>query len=137
MLVVRGNTTLPTLEIEKAVYPFEGPGRTLADLNAARDALQKAYQDLGYQSVVVELPQQQVKNGVILLQVTEAKVGRLRVDGAKYNSPQNIRDGARAGRGPGARFQPAAAAHRPEPLGGPAGDSDPRRVRCRRRSTST
>ncbi|MFT9639903.1 POTRA domain-containing protein, partial [Alcaligenes phenolicus] len=43
--VVRGNTTLPTLEIEKAVYPFEGPGRTLADVNAARDALQKAYQD--------------------------------------------------------------------------------------------
>ncbi|MCA8094037.1 BamA/TamA family outer membrane protein [Burkholderia anthina] len=90
--VVRGNTMLPTLEIEKAVYPFEGPGRTLADVNAARDALQKAYQDRGYQSVVVELPQQQVKNGVILLQVTEAKVGRLRVDGAQYNSPQNIRD---------------------------------------------
>ncbi|WP_088508887.1 ShlB/FhaC/HecB family hemolysin secretion/activation protein [Burkholderia ubonensis] len=90
--IVRGNTTLPSIEIEKAVYPFEGPGRTLADVNAARDALQKAYQDHGYQSVVVELPQQQVKNGVILLQVVEAKVGRLRVDGAKYYSPQNIRD---------------------------------------------
>ncbi|PCE32627.1 ShlB/FhaC/HecB family hemolysin secretion/activation protein [Burkholderia ubonensis] len=90
--IVRGNTTLPSIEIEKAVYPFEGPGRTLADVNAARDALQKAYQDHGYQSVVVELPQQQVKDGVILLQVVEAKVGRLRVDGAKYYSPQNIRD---------------------------------------------
>ncbi|HDR8920592.1 TPA: ShlB/FhaC/HecB family hemolysin secretion/activation protein [Burkholderia vietnamiensis] len=90
--VVRGNTTLPALEIEKAVYPFEGPGRTLADVNGARDALQKVYQDRGYQSVVVELPQQQVKNGVILLQVTEAKVGRLRVEGARYDSPQNIRD---------------------------------------------
>nr|WKF56250.1 Outer membrane protein assembly factor BamA [Paraburkholderia busanensis] len=90
--IVRGNTTLPSLEIEKAVYPFEGPGKTLADVNAARDALQKVYQDRGYQSVVVELPQQQVKNGVILLQVVEAKVGRLRVEGAQYNSPQNIRD---------------------------------------------
>lgn len=90
--VVRGNTTLPALEIEKAVYPFEGPGRTLADVNGARDALQKVYQDRGYQSVVVELPQQQVKNGVILLQVTEAKVGRLRVEGARYDSPQNIRN---------------------------------------------
>ncbi len=90
--IVRGNTTLPSLEVEKAVYPFEGPGKTLADVNAARDALQKVYQDKGYQSVVVELPQQQVKNGVILLQVVEAKVGRLRVEGEKYNSPQNIRD---------------------------------------------
>ncbi|PTB22842.1 hypothetical protein C9I57_01120 [Trinickia symbiotica] len=90
--IVRGNTALPSLEIEKAVYPFEGPGKTLADVNAARDALQKVYQDKGYQSVVVELPQQQVKNGVILLQVVEAKVGRLRVEGEKYNSPQIIRD---------------------------------------------
>ncbi|GAB7537857.1 ShlB/FhaC/HecB family hemolysin secretion/activation protein [Burkholderia sp. 3C] len=90
--IVRGNTTLPSIEIEKAVYPYEGPGRTLDDVNAARDALQKVYQDRGYQSVVVELPQQQVRNGVIVLQVVEAKVGRLRVDGARYNSPQTIRD---------------------------------------------
>ncbi|GAB2874461.1 ShlB/FhaC/HecB family hemolysin secretion/activation protein [Paraburkholderia jirisanensis] len=90
--IVRGNTTLPGIEIEKAVYPFEGPGRTLDDVNAARDALQKVYQDKGYQSVVVELPAQQVKGGVILLQVVEAKVGRVHVDGAKYNSPLVIRD---------------------------------------------
>jgi hemolysin activation/secretion protein len=90
--IVRGNTMLENVEIEKAVYPFEGPGRSLSDVNAARDALQKVYQDKGYQSVVVELPPQQVKNGVILLQVVEAKIGRLRVDGAKYYSPQNIRD---------------------------------------------
>lgn len=90
--IVRGNTALQSLDIEKAVYPFEGPGRTLNDVNAARDALQKVYQDKGYQSVVVELPQQQVKNGVIVLQVVEAKVGRLRVEGAKYNSPLDIRE---------------------------------------------
>ncbi|WP_233839116.1 ShlB/FhaC/HecB family hemolysin secretion/activation protein [Paraburkholderia sp. ZP32-5] len=90
--IVRGNTTLSSLDVEKAVYPFEGPGRTLKDVNAARDALQKVYQDNGYQSVAVELPQQQVKNGVIVLQVVEAKVGRLRVEGAKYDSPLKIRE---------------------------------------------
>ncbi|CAB3761128.1 ShlB/FhaC/HecB family hemolysin secretion/activation protein [Paraburkholderia solisilvae] len=90
--IVRGNTKLPSLDIEKAVYPFEGPGKTLTDVNAARDALQKVYQDRGYQSVVVELPAQQVKGGVVLLQVVEAKVGRLRVEGEQYNSPQVIRD---------------------------------------------
>ncbi|MBN3724079.1 ShlB/FhaC/HecB family hemolysin secretion/activation protein [Burkholderia sp. Ac-20379] len=90
--IVRGNTVLPALDIEKAVYPYEGPGRSLDDVDAARDALTKAYQDRGYQSVVVDLPQQQVKNGVVLLQVTEAKIGRVRVQGSKYTSPQNIRD---------------------------------------------
>ncbi|WP_144152979.1 ShlB/FhaC/HecB family hemolysin secretion/activation protein [Paraburkholderia sp. BCC1885] len=90
--IVRGNTALQSIDVEKAVYPFEGPGKTLGDVNAARDALQKVYQDRGFQSVVVELPQQHVTNGVIVLQVVEAKVGRLRVDGAKYYSPQNIRE---------------------------------------------
>lgn len=90
--IVRGNTVLSSLDIEKAVYPFEGPGRSINDVNAAVDALTNVYHDKGYQSVVVELPQQQVKNGVIVLQVVEAKVGRLRVEGAKYYSPQNVRD---------------------------------------------
>jgi len=90
--IVRGNSTLPSLDIEEAVYPYEGPGRSLSDVNAARDALQKIYQDKGYQSVVVELPPQQVKDGVIYLQVVESKVGQVRVEGAKYYSPQHIRD---------------------------------------------
>jgi hemolysin activation/secretion protein len=42
--------------------------------------------------VVVELPPQQVKNGVLLLQVVENSIGRVRVQGAKYHSPQEIRD---------------------------------------------
>ncbi|MGG1948134.1 ShlB/FhaC/HecB family hemolysin secretion/activation protein [Trinickia sp. NRRL B-1857] len=90
--IVRGNTTLASLDVEKAVYPFEGPGRTLDDVNAARDALQKVYQDKGYQSVVVELPPQEVNNGVIVLQVVETRVGRVHVEGAKYDSPLRIRD---------------------------------------------
>jgi hemolysin activation/secretion protein len=90
--VVRGNSVLPSVDIERAVYPFEGPGRSLTDVYAARDALQKIYQDKGYQSVVVEVPTQQVKEGVIVLQVTEARIGRLRVEGAHYASPQLIRD---------------------------------------------
>jgi len=90
--VVDGNTTLPALDIETAVYPFLGPGRTMNDVGAARDALQKAYQARGYQSVVVDLPQQQVRGGVIRFQVTENAIGRVRVEGATYRSPRDIRD---------------------------------------------
>ncbi len=90
--LVRGNTLVPADDIENAVDPYLGPGRSMNDVHAARDALQKLYQSKGYQSVVVEIPPQQVKNGVILLQVTENSIGRLRVEGAKYHSPQEIRD---------------------------------------------
>lgn len=90
--LVRGNTLMHADDIESTVDPYLGPGRSMNDVHAARDALQKLYQSKGYQSVVVEIPPQQVKNGVILLQVTENSIGRLRVEGAKYHSPQEIRD---------------------------------------------
>ena len=90
--VVDGNTTLQPLDIETAVYPFLGPGKSMNDVSAARDALQKTYQAHGYQSVVVDLPPQQVKGGIIRFQVTENAIGRVRVEGAAYHSPKDIRD---------------------------------------------
>ncbi|MDM0005662.1 ShlB/FhaC/HecB family hemolysin secretion/activation protein [Variovorax sp. J22G73] len=90
--IVRGNTVLDARAIEKAVTPFLGPERTLKDVEAARDALLAAYQAAGYQSVYVDLPEQQVTQGVVFLQVNETRVGRVRVVGAEYNSPLNVRE---------------------------------------------
>nr|WP_268992223.1 ShlB/FhaC/HecB family hemolysin secretion/activation protein [Pseudomonas aeruginosa] len=90
--VVRGNTVLDNRAIEAAVYPFLGPQRSLSDIEGARDALQAAYQEKGYQSVYVELPEQQVSGGVVYLQVTETTVGRVRVVGAKHYSPVELRE---------------------------------------------
>jgi len=90
--LVRGNTLLGNVDIEESVEPYLGPGRSMNDVHAAQSALQKLYQSKGYQSVVVEIPPQQVKDGVILLQVVENRIGRVRVEGAKYHSPQEIRD---------------------------------------------
>jgi hemolysin activation/secretion protein len=90
--VVRGNSVLDAAAIEEAVYPFMGPQRALTDIEAARDALQKVYQTRGYQSVFVELPEQKVEDGIVYLQVSETKVGRVRVVGAKHYSPLDIRE---------------------------------------------
>ncbi|WP_260396785.1 ShlB/FhaC/HecB family hemolysin secretion/activation protein [Variovorax sp. KBW07] len=90
--IVRGNTVLDARAIEKAVTPFLGPDRTLKDVEGARDALLAAYQAAGYQSVYVDLPEQQVTQGIVFLQVNETRVGRVRVVGAEYNSPVDVRD---------------------------------------------
>ncbi|MDR3400797.1 MAG: ShlB/FhaC/HecB family hemolysin secretion/activation protein [Pandoraea sp.] len=90
--VVRGNTVLDVRTIEKAVTPYLGPNRTLADIEAARDALLAAYQAKGYQSVYVDLPEQQVSGGIVYLKVSETKLGRLRVVGSEYHSPREVRD---------------------------------------------
>jgi hemolysin activation/secretion protein len=88
---VKGAHHLTRTEIEDAVYPFLGPGRTPDDVEQARRALEKVYHDKGYQTVAVEIPPQQVKNGIIYLHVIEATVGRLRVRGARYFSPAKIK----------------------------------------------
>ncbi|MNM44414.1 POTRA domain, ShlB-type [compost metagenome] len=88
--LVRGNTVLQARDIEKAVTAYLGPGRTMKDVEAARDALQQAYQGKGYQSVYVDLPEQQVTGGVVILQVTETRIGQVRVVGAEHNDPQRL-----------------------------------------------
>jgi len=88
---VDGNTLLKPIEVEAAVYPFMGPGRVAADVDKAREALEKVYHAKGYQSVVVEIPPQRADAGVVKLSVLEAPVGRLRVDGARFFSPEVIK----------------------------------------------
>ena len=89
-----GSDLLPRVQIESAVYPYLGPGRTENDVEQARVALEKAFRDKGYQTVAVQIPPQQVRRGVVVLQVIEGKVGRLRVKGAHYYLPSAIKAGA-------------------------------------------
>jgi len=88
---VSGSTKLDSLSIQEAVYPFLGPGRGVGDVDAARAALEKAFRNKGYQTVSVLIPQQDPKYGVIRLEVVEGKVGRLRVNGAKYFLPSRVK----------------------------------------------
>ena len=89
-----GSDLLPRVQIESAVYPFLGPGRTENDVEQARAALEKAFRDKGYQTVTVQIPPQQVRRGVVVLQVVEGKIGRLRVKGAHYYLPSAIKNAA-------------------------------------------
>jgi hemolysin activation/secretion protein len=89
---VLGNHQLGRAEVEKAVYPFMGPERTPDDVEQARSALEKVFQEKGYQTVSVQVPQQTGKRGIVFLQVVETKVGRLNVEGARYFSLNAIKN---------------------------------------------
>jgi hemolysin activation/secretion protein len=88
---VKGARKLPRTEVEKAVYPFLGPGRTREDVERARAALETAYHENGLQTVAVRIPPQKGERGIVYLQVVEIPVGRLRVKGAVYSSPEKIK----------------------------------------------
>ena len=86
---VSGVTRLSVDEVERLVYPHEGPDRTQADVEAARKALQDAYAARGYGAALVDLPVQDhdsFAQGILHIAVNEAPVGRLRVTGSKYHA---------------------------------------------------
>ena len=91
---VLGAHHVPGVDVERTVYPYLGPGRTTADVEQARAALEQAYHDKGYQAATVQIPRQQGRNGIIYLNVLEGTVAKLRVHGARYFLPDQIKAGA-------------------------------------------
>jgi hemolysin activation/secretion protein len=93
---IEGNTVLSEAGVDEAVEGFLGPGRTAEDVEHARAALEAAYARQGYPTVSVEIPLQQVSDGVVVLKVTERRIGRLRVRGSRYYSLDAIKGAAPA-----------------------------------------
>ena len=88
---VKGNSLLPALKIEKVMSPFAGEKKTIQDVELARAALEKAYHEAGYLSVLVTIPEQNVDSAVVALQVVEANVDKITIRGAEYTAPSVIR----------------------------------------------
>lgn len=88
---VEGNSLLPDAAVERAVMPHMGESRTLADVENARQNLAKQYHDAGYLTVQVAIPEQQVTEGVVVLQVVEVPVSSLKVMGSSYHLPSQIK----------------------------------------------
>lgn len=88
---VEGNSVLPVAAIERALGPHLGPGRAMKDVEAAREALEAAYQQAGYLTVLVDIPEQRIEQGVVRLAVLEGRVGALYVSGSRWHDQGRIR----------------------------------------------
>lgn len=89
---VLGNTVLTERDIDDVLYPLLGDNKTLADVTVAKQALEKVYHDRGYQTTFVDLPPQEVAEGIIRLKVSEGHVGERKIEGARYFSEQAMLD---------------------------------------------
>lgn len=91
-LRVLGNTVLSSAQIETALYPYVGENKTFKDLEAARLALETTYKDAGYGTVFVDIPEQAIQDdGVVRLRVTQGRLDRVRISGARYFSNGALR----------------------------------------------
>ena len=87
---VLGNTVLDNRQIEGVLYPLLGDGKTMTDVEAARTALESAYHSLGYATVFVDIPPQEVNDAIVRLKVTEGHIRARTISGAKYFSEGRI-----------------------------------------------
>src|SRR6185436_4063941 len=67
-----------------------GKAVTFETIRAALSELQLAYRGRGYVSVAVSLPQQQLADGIVKVQVTQGMLTQISVADNKYYSSNNI-----------------------------------------------
>jgi hemolysin activation/secretion protein len=89
--IVDGASLLTAQEISAATLPYTGSDRDFSDVQRALEALEKAYSSKGYSAVQVILPEQELERGEVRFKVTEAKIGKLVVEGNKFFDEQNVR----------------------------------------------
>jgi hemolysin activation/secretion protein len=88
---VYGSSVLPRVDIERSVYPFLGSARSSETVQDAAKALEKLYRDRGYGTVYVDIPEQTIEGGVVKLRVTEGRIERVSIRGARFFSERQIR----------------------------------------------
>ncbi len=93
---VEGNTLLDKTRLERIVYSFLGPDKTIKDIEQARAELEAEYRNAGYPTVLVDIPEQNVVDGIVRLRVTEGRVDRLKITGSRYYLLSQIRNQAPA-----------------------------------------
>lgn len=85
-----GNSIFPTVRLQNLLEELTGPGRNAADVEKARDLLEKYHHENGYPTVLVNIPEQSIESGVIKLQVIESRIGSTTVKGSRYYSSGRI-----------------------------------------------
>ncbi len=88
--VIKGNTLLSIQDIKGRLSVFTGDCRTALDVEKARKELEEIYHKKGYPTVLVNIPEQQVEDGTIELQVIESSIGNIKVTGNQYYSTEKI-----------------------------------------------
>ena len=88
---IEGNTLLPAERAQQLVAPFVGQRKTYGDVQKALEALEGDYRRLGYGTVQVYVPEQELTTGVVRLLVSEGVVGKVTITGNKHFNNANIR----------------------------------------------
>lgn len=89
---IDGNSILPAEKAQELVLPYVGRKKVYGDVQKALEALEGEFRRLGYGTVQVYVPEQELTTGVVRLQVSEAVIGKVTIVGNKHFDNDNIRN---------------------------------------------
>ncbi len=95
-----GYTVFPEATLQEIATPFAGRPITPADLEELRLRLTRLYVQHGYVNSGAVLPEQQVTDGTLWVQIVEGALGEIRIQGAGGLRPDYLRERLRLGAGP-------------------------------------
>jgi hemolysin activation/secretion protein len=105
-IVVTGNTVFSNEEIAAITGPYENRTLTTEDLERLRLALTLLYVNNGYITSGAVIPDQDVKDGVIQLQIVEGVLSRIDVEGTNWFRRGYVSDRIALGAGPPLKMEP-------------------------------
>lgn len=86
-----GNAALSTQRLQAIVAPSLSRQLSLGQLEQLAETVEKAYRDLGYPLVFVGIPEQQLSDGSLLMQVFEGRVDNINITGDARLNPDVAR----------------------------------------------
>jgi len=88
---ITGNTIFKTEELASLYKGYLGKEVTFGDLQAVADKIKDKYKAKGYATVIVYVPEQEVKEGRVEIKIAEGRMGNLIVEGNKWYPSKLIR----------------------------------------------
>ncbi|NVN90571.1 MAG: BamA/TamA family outer membrane protein [Desulfuromonadales bacterium] len=87
---IEGTYLFSQEELQQRVKQFTGRNRTAADVEGARDALERFFHDRGYPAMLVNIPEQSGSNKLFRLVVIENRIENVLISGNTHVSTQKI-----------------------------------------------
>jgi hemolysin activation/secretion protein len=103
---VTGSTVFSQAELDLMTAPYENRQVTTEDLEELRRQITLAYINKGYPNSGAVLPDQQVVDGLVTMQVVEGRLSDIRVQGTKWFRPSYLRDRIELAAGPPFNMNP-------------------------------
>ncbi|WP_373531291.1 ShlB/FhaC/HecB family hemolysin secretion/activation protein [Vampirovibrio sp.] len=83
-ILIEGATLLSKEEANRLTRPYEGTPQTLDSLGRLVEQITGYYREKGYLTTEAFIPPQDVKEGVLRIQVQEGRVGNIHIEGSRF-----------------------------------------------------